>query len=626
MTRKQRKMLCRICVAAVMMIVLAILHVDGWLGFALWMVPYFIIGYDILYKALTGIFSGQVFDENFLMAIATVGAIVIALMGRGEYTEAVAVMLFYQLGELFQSCAVGRSRRSIAALMDIRPDSARLECEDGERVVSPDEVPVGSVILVAPGERIAIDGIVESGESSLDTSALTGESLPRDVRVGDLVSGGCVNISGVLRIRTVKAFGDSTAARILELVENAGARKAKSEKFITRFARYYTPAVCLGALLLAVAPPLVSLTLGAAPLWQEWLYRALTFLVISCPCALVVSIPLTFFSGIGGAGRQGILIKGSAYMEALAQVDCVAMDKTGTLTEGRFSVVDTVAVGVDKEELLELAALAESRSSHPIAQSLRAAVGYEPELSRVGNIREERGRGVEARVDGKELLVGNRAMLTEHGIECPDADVTATAVYVAREGEYLGYVLIADGIKPAAADSVRAMRRAGVKRVVMLSGDKRQVALEIAGRAGIDEVHAELLPDGKVERIEELMSRGDRVAFVGDGINDAPVLARADVGIAMGGIGSDAAIEAADVVIMDDDIGKLPRAIATARRCMRIVRQNTAMTMIIKGLCLLLGALGIANMWLAIFADVGVMVLAVLNSVRAMRVKISKIY
>lgn len=604
-----------------MMIVLVILGIDGWLGFALWMIPYFIIGYDILWRALTGIFAGQIFDENFLMAIATVGAIVIALMGRGEYTEAVAVMLFYQVGELFQSYAVGKSRRNIAALMDIRPDRARLETEGGIEEVSPEDVPVGSVIVVDPGEKIAIDGIVIEGESSVDTSALTGESLPVSIGAGDEALGGCVNISGVLRVRTVKEFGESTVSKILDLVENASSHKSRSENFITKFARYYTPSVCIGALLLALLPPILLLLAGGAPMWQEWLYRALTFLVISCPCALVVSIPLTFFSGLGGASRQGILIKGSGYIESLSKVKCVALDKTGTLTKGNFDVNGIHAVTGESDLLLECAALAECASSHPIAKSLRRAYGKETDRARVTDISELRGKGISAIVDGVHVLVGNAALMREQGISCAEADGSATAVYVARGGEYLGYILISDTVKSGSASAMSGLRRAGVERIVMLTGDKRAVAEEIAARVGIEEIRSELLPNEKVEALESLLGGSNKTAFVGDGINDAPVLSRADVGIAMGGIGSDAAIEAADAVIMDDDIEKLPRAIAISKRCMRIVYQNIALTMGVKGVCLLLGALGVANMWLAIFADVGVMVLAVLNSVRAMAVK-----
>ncbi len=621
MTGKQKKTLLRIIASAVMMAALIIWGAEGWIGFGLWMLVYLLIGYDILWRALTGIFSGQIFDENFLMAIATVGAIVLALMGRGDYVEAVAVMLFYQVGEFFQSYAVRRSRRNIGALMDIRPDYANVESDGRIERLSPEDVAVGSIMVVNPGERIAIDGTVVSGESSLDTAALTGESMPRSVCEGDKVSGGCINLSGVIRVRTDREFGESTVSRILDLVENASSRKARSENFISKFAAYYTPAVCAGALLLAILPPLVLLAAGDEPAWMEWLYRALTFLVISCPCALVVSIPLSFFSGLGGASREGILIKGSSFIELLSKVDCVALDKTGTLTKGSFEVSEIHGVGMSESELLFYAAHAESASSHPIAKSLLAAYGKEIDRARVDAVREQGGKGVSALVDGRKVLAGNARLMEDSRISFESAEAAATAVYVAVDGRYVGYILISDVIKEDAEAAIRALRSAGVKRIVMLTGDGDGVATSVAARLGLDEVHSRLLPDKKVEALEALLGGRGRTAFAGDGINDAPVLARADIGIAMGAMGSDAAIEAADAVIMDDDVKKLALAIRISKKCMRIVYQNIAFAIGVKLLCLALGALGIANMYLAIFADVGVMVLAVLNAVRAMLVK-----
>ncbi len=621
MTRKQKKMLLRIIIAAVATVLLLIVALDGYIGFALWIAVYLLIGYDILWRAVRGIFSGQIFDENFLMAIATVGAIIIAAWGKGDLVEAVAVMLFYQTGELFQSYAVGKSRKSIGALMDIRPDKVNIECDGKLCQVSPDEVEVGSEIVVCAGERIAIDGIVTQGESVLDTFALTGESVPRRVNVGDEVLSGCINTSGTLKIRTQKEFGESTVSKILEMVESASSRKAVSERFITKFAKYYTPIVCVCALLLAVVPPLVSLVFGIDPMWQDWIYRALTFLVISCPCALVISIPLSFFAGLGGASRQGILIKGSNFIEALSKVRCVALDKTGTLTEGSFEVREVTAVDGDSEKLLEYAALAEADSSHPIAKSLVAAYKKEIDRKRISRVEELKGKGACAKVDGAWVAVGNRALMEEQGIDAPTIESSATTVYVAIDGKYSGYILIADKIKDSSVKAVADLRGAGVKRVVMLTGDRAEVAKDIGTRARVDEVHSELLPDEKVKALEALLSDKHKTAFVGDGINDAPVLSRADVGIAMGGIGSDAAIEAADAVIMDDDPEKIAKAIKLSKRCMRIVYQNIVLTMLVKGVCLLLGAFGVANMWLAIFADVGVMVLAVLNSIRAMSSK-----
>ena len=620
MNKKQKKMLRRIILAALLLILFSLLPVEGRLRFALFMIPYFLIGYDILWDAVKGVKNLQPFDENFLMAVATVGAIAL-----GDYKEGVAVMLFYQIGELFQSYAVGRSRRSISQLMDIRPDYANIEGENGQlEKVDPDEVPVGSVIVVQPGEKVPIDGVIEKGESTLDTAALTGESVPRDAAPGDEVISGCINLTGVLRIRTTKAFGESTVSKILELVENASSRKSRSENFISRFARVYTPAVCFSALALALLPPLVRLFMGLPADWGDWVYRALTFLVISCPCALVISIPLSFFAGIGGASSAGVLIKGSNYMETLAQVKTVAFDKTGTMTQGVFEVSGIHHSSMEEAKLLEYAALAESYSSHPISQSLRRAWGGEPDKNRVADVTELSGKGLTARVDGRTVAVGNARLMELLGVEYKECHSVGTVVHVAIDGAYAGHILIADMLKPTAKSAVSAMKAAGVKKTVMLTGDAHAVAAQTAGELGADEFYAELLPGDKVDRVEKLLeeSRGkEKLAFVGDGINDAPVLSRADVGIAMGALGSDAAIEAADVVLMDDDPMKIAKAINIAKKCIRIVYENIVFAIAVKLACLVLGALGVTNMWAAIFADVGVMVIAVLNAIRALRVK-----
>ncbi len=617
MTRKQKKMLTRILLSAAMMIVLHFVPVGGWVRFALYMVPYLLIGHDILWSAAIGIFNGQVFDENFLMAVATVGAMALGLSGTGEYTEAVAVMLFYQIGELFQSYAVGKSRRSIAQLMDIRPDSANLLVDGAPVEADPEEISPGSRILIQPGERVPLDGIVLEGESVLNSAALTGESRPEEVRPGDTVLSGCINMTGVLTVETTRPYAESTVARILDLVENASSRKSRSEAFISRFARVYTPAVCIGALALAVLPPLVALLMGQPAAWGTWVYRALTFLVISCPCALVISIPLTFFAGIGAAGARGILVKGSNYLEALASVDRVVFDKTGTLTRGVFRVQAVKNNTMPSEPLLELAALAECASPHPISKSLRAAYGQEPDRNRVRDIQEISGFGVTALVDDRPVLVGSAELLAQHNITAPACASSGTVVHVAADGAYAGAILIADEVKPQSADAIAMLKRAGVRRTVMLTGDRPAAAEEIAAELGLDAYYARLLPGDKVDRVEELLAQpGRKLAFVGDGINDAPVLSRADIGIAMGAMGSDAAIEAADVVLMDDDPRKIAESIRLARTCMAIVYENIVFALGIKGICLLLGALGFANMGLAIFADVGVMVLAVLNAVR----------
>ena len=620
MNKKQKKMLRRIILAAVLLVVVALLPVEGWLRFGLFMIPYFLIGYDILWDAVKGVKNLQPFDENFLMAVATVGAIAL-----GDYKEGVAVMLFYQIGELFQSYAVGRSRRSISQLMDIRPDYANIEGENGQlEKVDPDQVPVGSIIVVQPGEKVPIDGLIAEGESTLDTAALTGESVPRDAAPGDEVISGCINLTGVLRIRTTKEFGESTVSKILELVENAGSRKSRSENFISRFARIYTPAVCFSALALAVLPPLVRIFMGSPAGWGDWVYRALTFLVISCPCALVISIPLSFFAGIGGASSAGVLIKGSNFMETLAQVETVAFDKTGTMTQGVFEVSGIHHSSMEETKLLEYAALAESYSSHPISQSLRRAWGGEPDKNRVSDVTELSGKGLTAKVDGKTVAVGNARLMELLGVEYKECHSVGTVVHVAIDGAYAGHILIADMLKPTAKAAVAAMKAAGVKKTVMLTGDAHSVAAQTAGELGADEFYAELLPGDKVDRVEKLLeeNRGkEKLAFVGDGINDAPVLSRADVGIAMGALGSDAAIEAADVVLMDDDPMKIAKAINIAKKCIRIVYENIVFAIGVKLICLVLGALGITNMWAAIFADVGVMVIAVLNAIRALRVK-----
>ena len=621
MTKKQKKMLIRILVAAALMIALRFVPLEGIPLFLLWLVPYGIIGYDILKKAWKGILNRQVFDENFLMAVATLGALAIGLLKTGDYDEAVAVMLFYQIGELFQSYAVGKSRRNISELMDIRPDYASIE-QDGQLVrVDPDEVEVGTVITVNPGEKIPIDGVVESGESSLNTSALTGESVPRDVKPGDEVVSGCINMSGVLRIRTTKAFGESTVSKVLDLVENASSRKSRSENFIARFARYYTPVVVIGAAALALLPPLIRLALSLSPEWGEWIYRALTFLVISCPCALVISIPLSFFAGIGGAGKAGILVKGSNYLEALAKTGTVVFDKTGTLTMGVFDVVDIHHSELDRETMLEYAALAECASSHPIASSIRKAWGKPIDLSRVSKVEEIGGNGVVVEIDGKQVAAGSSRLMRHLGIEPIECRSAGTIVHMAIGGEYAGHIVISDVVKPDAAEAIAALKRAGVRSTVMLTGDGPSAAAQVAEALGIDRVHSDLLPGDKVDKVEELLKEkkpGETLAFVGDGINDAPVLSRADLGIAMGAMGSDAAIEAADVVLMDDNPLKVSKAIRIARKCMGIVRENIVFALGVKAICLVLGALGIANMWLAVFADVGVMILAVLNAIRAL--------
>lgn len=620
MNRKQKKILLRILLAAVMLVIVWLLPIDGWLQFALFMLPYLCIGYDILIKAVKGIVSLQPFDENFLMALATVGAIAL-----GNYTEGVAVMLFYQIGELFQSVAVGKSRRSIGALMDIRPDSANLERESSEiEVVAPEDVPTGSILVVRPGEKISIDGIVITGTSSLNTVSLTGESRPRDVGVGDTVISGCINETGVLRIRTTKPFGESTVSKILDLVENASAKKSRSENFIAKFARIYTPVVCLSALVLAILPPLVLACLHLPFAWSDWFYRALTFLVISCPCALVISIPLTFFAGLGGASREGILVKGSNYIETLAHVGVVAFDKTGTMTHGSFEVARVYTDRIDEEELLEYAALAEIYSTHPIGESIRNGVKKAPDVTRVSDVTEVSGHGVKARVGNVWVAVGNAGFMTELGAVFEEPQAVGTIVHVALDGVWRGAILLADRVKESAAEAVRDLSSVGVRRTVMLTGDARSVGEAVADELGIDEVACELLPQDKLHAVERMIAEKrpkEQVAFVGDGINDAPVLSRADIGIAMGALGADAAIEAADVVLMDDDPRRIAKAIRLSRGYMRIVHQNIWFALGVKLVCLVLGALGIANMWLAIFADVGVMVLAVLNAVRALYIK-----
>ena len=620
MNKKQKKVLIRILVAAVLMIVFSQLPVEGYIRFLLFMIPYLVIGYDILKKAFKGILNRQVFDENFLMAVATVGAIVL-----GNYTEGVAVMLFYQIGELFQSYAVGKSRRNISELMDIRPDYANIERDGKLEKVDPDEVEIGSVIVVQPGEKIPIDGVVTEGKTTLNTSALTGESLPREVAPGDEVISGCINMTGVLKIRTTKEFGESTVSKILDLVENSSSKKSRSEHFISKFARYYTPAVCYGALALAVLPPLVRmLAMGLAPEWGNWIYRALTFLVISCPCALVISIPLSFFAGIGGASREGILVKGSNYLETLAQTRYVVFDKTGTMTQGVFEVSGVHHNEMEEARLLEYAALAESASSHPISKSLQKAYGKAIDRSRVTDIEEISGNGVTAKIDGIPVAAGNAKLMERLGIPYKECHHVGTVVHMAVNGAYAGHILISDLLKPNAKEAITSLKHAGIEKTVMLTGDAKKVADQVAKELGIGEVYSELLPADKVSKVEELLKEKNakaKLVFVGDGINDAPVLSRADIGIAMGALGSDAAIEAADVVLMDDDPLKISKAIRIARKCMRIVYENIYFAIGIKVLCLILGALGIANMWLAIFADVGVMVLAVLNAIRVLFVK-----
>ena len=620
MNKKQKKVLIRIIVAFVLLVILSFVPVDGWIKFALYMIPYLVIGYDILKKAVKGIMNRQVFDENFLMAVATVGAIAL-----GDYKEGVAVMLFYQIGELFQSYAVGKSRRNISELMDIRPDYANVE-QDGELVqVDPDEVEIGTVILVKPGEKIPIDGVIVEGASSLNTSALTGESLPREAKEGDEVISGCINMTGLLKIRTTKEFGESTVSKILELVENSSSRKSRSENFISKFARIYTPAVCYGAVALALIPPIVRMVFMGLPAdFGTWIYRALTFLVISCPCALVISIPLSFFAGIGGASKEGVLVKGSNYLETLSQTKYVVFDKTGTMTQGVFEVSGIYPAALSKEEVVEYAACAESYSSHPISKSLQKAYGKEIDKNRVTDVKEISGKGVTAQVDGRLVAAGNGKLMDQLGVPYTVCNEVGTLVYVAVDGKFAGCILISDLLKPHAKEAIAALKNAGVTKTVMLTGDTKRVAEAVAAELGIHEVCSELLPADKVSKVEELLakkSEKEKLAFVGDGINDAPVLSRADIGIAMGALGSDAAIEAADIVLMDDDPLKIAKAIKISRKCIRIVYENIYFAIGIKVICLILGALGIANMWAAIFADVGVMVIAVLNAIRALFVK-----
>lgn len=621
MTKKQKKALIRIIISVALVGLISLLPVKGYLRFGMFLIPYLVIGYDILRKAVKGIMNRQVFDENFLMAVATIGAIAL-----GDYTEGVAVMIFYQIGELFQSYAVGKSRRNISELMDIRPDYANIRTESGElEQVDPDEVEIGSIIVVQPGEKVPIDGIIVEGKSSLNTSALTGESLPRDAAAGDEIISGCINMTGVLEIKTTREFGESTVSKILDMVENASSRKSRSENFISKFAHYYTPIVCYLAAALAILPPLVSiLFLRIAPNWGEWIFRALTFLVISCPCALVISIPLSFFAGIGGASRSGVLVKGSNYLETLAQTSCVVFDKTGTLTQGVFAVTSVRPAGMTEAELLEYAALAESYSGHPISKSLQKAYGKSADQNRIGEVEEISGNGVKAVIDGKEVAVGNDKLMKKLGVSYEESNEIGTIVHVAIDGKYAGNILISDQSKPTSAEAIKSLKKAGVSKTVMLTGDRRNVAEHVAKELGLTEYYAELLPADKVTSVEKLLAEQgshDKLAFVGDGINDAPVLSRADIGIAMGAMGSDAAIEAADIVLMDDDPMKIVKAIKIARKCIRIVYENIYFAIGIKVICLILGALGIANMWAAIFADVGVMVIAVLNAIRALSVK-----
>ena len=620
MTKKQKKVLVRIIVAAVLLIILHFVPLEGiWLGL-LYLIPYAVIGYDILRKAVLGIMHGEVFDENFLMAVATVGA-----MGRGEYSEGVAVMLFYQIGELFQAVAVGKSRQNISALMDIRPDYANIEAEDGSlEQVDPDDVEIGTVIVVRPGEKVPIDGVVVEGTSTLNTSALTGESVPREITVDQDVISGCVNLTGLLKIRTTKEFGESTVSKILDLVENSSMKKSKSENFITKFARYYTPAVCYSALALAILPPVINLIMGSPAAWSTWIIRALTFLVISCPCALVISIPLSFFGGIGAASACGILVKGSNYLETLARTKYVVFDKTGTLTKGVFEVVGVHHNTMEEKKILEYAALAESFSSHPISRSLKTAYGKEIDQKRVTDVEEISGNGVTAKVDGISVAVGNTKLMKRIGVEAVECHQGGTVIHVAIDGAYAGHILISDVLKPTSKEAIVNLKKNGIKETVMLTGDIDKVAQQVAGELGVDRVYSELLPADKVSKVEELLAKKtekEKLAFVGDGINDAPVLSRADIGIAMGAMGSDAAIEAADVVLMDDDPMKIVKAIRIAKKCMRIVYENIYFAIGIKVICLILGAVGIANMWVAIFADVGVMIIAVLNAIRTLFVK-----
>ena len=624
MTKKQKKMLTRIIICAVMLVALQFLPITGIPRFALYLAAYLVIGYDILKKAGKGILNGRVFDENFLMAIATIGAFALAIYEKsGDYNEAIAVMLFYQIGELFQSYAVGKSRKNISALMDIRPDYANIEVDGKLEKVDPDEVTVGSVIVVQPGEKVPLDGVIIDGASTLNTSALTGESLPRDAKTGDEIISGCINMTGVLKIRTTKEFGESTVSKILELVENSSSRKSHSEDFIAKFARIYTPTVCYSALALAVLPPVVRLVMGLTSEWEQWLYRALTFLVTSCPCALVVSIPLSFFAGIGGASKEGVLIKGSNYLETLSQVRTVVFDKTGTLTKGVFEVSAVHHSPLEQEKLLEYAALAECASSHPISKSLQKAYGKEIDRSRVTDIEEISGRGILAKVDGIPVAAGNHKLMEQLGIDFIDCHSPGTIIHMAVDGKYAGHIVISDVVKPNSKKAIEQLHRAGVTKTVMLTGDAKKVADSVAKELGVDEVYADLLPAGKVEKVEALLSQQSgkaKLAFVGDGINDAPVLSRADIGIAMGAMGSDAAIEAADIVLMDDEPLQIAKAIKISRKCIGIVYQNIVFALMVKFACLALVALGAANMWAAIFADVGVMVLAVLNAIRALRV------
>ncbi|NJE40520.1 cadmium-translocating P-type ATPase [Faecalicoccus pleomorphus] len=622
MNKKQKKMLVRILLAAAFMIGLHFIEIEGWYRFIAYMIPYLIVGYDILIKAGKGILNHQVFDECFLMAVATLGAIALAIYDNGDYTEAIAVMLFYQIGELFQSYAVGKSRRNISDLMDIRPDYANIENNGTLEKVDPDEVEIGSVIVVQPGEKVPIDGIVLEGNSSLNTSALTGESLPRDIKAGDAIISGCINMSGVLKIKTTKEFDESTASKILDLVENASSRKSRSEAFISRFARIYTPAVCYSALALAILPPIVRMFgMNLDPQWHVWVYRALTFLVISCPCALVISIPLSFFAGIGGASKAGVLVKGSNYLETLSKTKIVVFDKTGTLTQGVFEVSGIHHNQIENDKLIEIAALAESASSHPISKSLQRAYHHEIDRSRVKDIQEISGHGIVAKVDGQDVLIGNTRLMEKYHIPYKECHHTGTILHMAINGQYAGHIVISDVLKPTSLKAMQALKSCGIEKLVMLTGDIKKVADSIGQKLGLDAVYSNLLPGDKVEKVEELLSSKPehaKLAFVGDGINDAPVLSRADIGIAMGAMGSDAAIEAADIVLMDDDPMQIPKAIKISKKCLRIVYENIVFAIGVKLICLLLGALGLTNMWIAIFADVGVMVIAVLNAIRAL--------
>lgn len=622
MNKKQKKMLVRILLAAAFMIGLHFIEIEGWYRFIAYMIPYLIVGYDILIKAGKGILNHQVFDECFLMAVATLGAIALAIYDNGDYTEAIAVMLFYQIGELFQSYAVGKSRRNISDLMDIRPDYANIENNGTLEKVDPDEVEIGSVIVVQPGEKVPIDGIVLEGNSSLNTSALTGESLPRDIKAGDAIISGCINMSGVLKIKTTKEFDESTASKILDLVENASSRKSRSEAFISRFARIYTPAVCYSALALAILPPIVRMFgMNLDPQWHVWVYRALTFLVISCPCALVISIPLSFFAGIGGASKAGVLVKGSNYLETLSKTKIVVFDKTGTLTQGVFEVSGIHHNQIENDKLIEIAALAESASSHPISKSLQRAYHHEIDRSRVKDIQEISGHGIVAKVDGQDVLIGNTRLMEKYHIPYKECHHTGTILHMAINGQYAGHIVISDVLKPTSLKAMQALKSCGIEKLVMLTGDIKKVADSIGQKLGLDAVYSNLLPGDKVEKVEELLSSKPehaKLAFVGDGINDAPVLSRADIGIAMGAMGSDAAIEAADIVLMDDDPMQIPKAIKISKKCLRIVYENIVFAIGVKLICLLLGAIGLTNMWIAIFADVGVMVIAVLNAIRAL--------